>query len=369
MSNSVVLFLPSLGGGGAEHFMVRLANGLAERGVKVNLLVANAVGPNLTRVSSAVNIVDFKCQRIYKVLPKLINFLRKNEYKVFLSTLDHANIIAIIAHIFLNKKIKLFIRQATVLKLGKQHRNSFKSRIVIWLLTRLSRRTNSVIVTSKVMKIEFLHESKISHDKVIIIPNPVELKEVKLLSKEPIIHPWFLKNQLPIVIAVGRLESVKGFDKLILAFSKLLKKTPARLVILGEGSLREQLEKKISDLGIDDHVWMPGFVDNIYPYLSSSKIFALTSQYEGFPNGMLEAMACGANIVAFNCPGGVSEILENGRWGCLVPQGDVIGLSQFMFSTLRDLSENKELPDVILRAHDFSIDIIIDKYMKIFFQE
>ncbi|WP_199528537.1 glycosyltransferase [Pseudoalteromonas sp. bablab_jr010] len=358
-NKKIALYLPTLGGGGAERFMVRLANGLAERKCNVDLVVVNAVGPNLERVSERVNIVDLGCSRVLFSFPKLVHYLLKVKPTSMISTQNHASMMAILAHAVSFSRSNLFIRQATILNTTEETKKSFK--IIQKLFFYLAKKTDMVIATTEKMKREFLEESKLSVKKVVVIPNPISIDSVARLSKEQVTHPWFTNDNIPIIIAVGRLENVKGFDKLIEAFSLLRAQMPARLVILGEGSLREPLESLAKSLNVSSHIWMPGFLSNIYPYLSGADVFALTSDYEGFPNGMLEAMACGTSVVAFNCPGGVSEILEDGNWGALVRPGDLQELSKALHTALI----STENPDTILRAKDFSFDLVIEKYLEL----
>lgn len=360
MNNKIALYLPTLNGGGAEHFMVRLANGLAESGYSVDLVVVNAVGPNLQRVSKRVNVVNLRCTRVLTSFPKLVSYLRKTKPLAIISTQNHASIIAILAHFFARSKSKLYIRQATILNRTEKSKKGFD--FFKTLLLILAKRTDLVITTTEKMKREFLEESSLPTNQVIVIPNPISIDLVTKQSKEDVDHPWFFSDsRIPVVIAVGRLEAVKGFDKLIESFALLRQKVPVRLVILGEGVLRSHLECIVKNLNVEGDVLMPGFVDNIYPYLSRAEVFVLTSHYEGFPNGMLEAMACGTNVAAFNCPGGVSEILEEGKWGALIPPGDTQSLAEALHYTL-STSNN---PDVICRAKDFSMESVLDKYLNI----
>lgn len=359
MNNKIALYLPTLGGGGAERFMVRLANGLAERKCNVDLVVVNAVGPNLDRVSEHVNIIDLGCTRVLFSFPKLVHYLITVKPLSIISTQNHASMVAILAHAVSLSRSKLFIRQATILNTTEENKKSFK--IVQKLFFLLAKKANLVIATTEKMKNEFLEESKLPAKKVTVIPNPISIDSVTRLSKEKVTHPWFLIDNLPIIISIGRLEHVKGFDKLIKAFSLLNAEMPVKLVILGEGPLRQPLENLAKSLNVDSDIWMPGFVNNIYPYLSCSDVFTLTSDYEGFPNGMLEAMACGTSVVAFNCPGGVSEILEDGRWGTLVSPGDVEGLFEALHATIL----SSERTNTILRAKDFSLESVIEKYLDI----
>ncbi|MGP5157714.1 glycosyltransferase [Pseudoalteromonas prydzensis] len=361
MNNKIALYLPTLNGGGAEHFMVRLANGLASKGYNIDLILASAVGPNLERVSAQVNIIDLRAGRVLLSLPKLATYIRKTKPLAIISTQNHASIVAILAGLVSKSNCKIFIRQATILNVTDK--KTMRSRFLKWLFLFLAKKADLVITTSEKMKNEFLEESNINNKKVIVIPNPVSINQISELSKKEVAHPWFLSKDLPIIIAVGRLEKVKGFDNLISAFASLRENYSAnvRLVILGEGKLRQNLEILAKELNVDAHIWMPGFVGNIYPYLARADVLALTSHHEGFPNVILEAMACGTNITAFNCPGGVSEILEEGKWGALIEPGNINKLSETIYSVINSTDK----PNVRERAKNYSPEVVLESYSKV----
>ena len=177
-------------------------------------------------------------------------------------------------------------------------------------------------------------------------------------------HPWLQPGQPPVVLAIGRLNEAKDFSVLISAFARLIQQRPARLVILGEGELRPALEAQLVQLGLDsDAAQLPGFVSNPYAWLARSALFVLSSRREGLPGALIEAMACGKPVISTNCLSGPDDILEGGRWGCLVPVGDANALAQAMAEVLDTPKE--QLPDVRLRAADFEQERAVDAYLKI----
>ena len=121
------------------------------------------------------------------------------------------------------------------------------------------------------------------------------------------------------------------------AFSLLLEARDARLIILGEGALRKDLEGLARDLKISEKVDLPGFVNNPYAWFRKANLFVLSSDYEGLPGALIQAMACGTPVVSTDCPSGPSEILEAGKWGRLVPMNDKFAL----FVAMRDALNEK----------------------------
>ena len=143
-----------------------------------------------------------------------------------------------------------------------------------------------------------------------------------MLGQEPVDHPWFLQGAKPVIVAVGRLEEQKDFATLLRAFAQVRAQRDVRLAILGEGSQRAALLEQMQAAGIEEHVWMPGFIANPYPYLKRASSFALSSAWEGFAIVLVEAMALGVPVISTRCPSGPEEILQGGERGALVAVGD-----------------------------------------------
>ncbi|NJS16372.1 MAG: glycosyltransferase [Nostocaceae cyanobacterium CSU_2_110] len=173
---------------------------------------------------------------------------------------------------------------------------------------------------------------------------------------------WFEKNSPPVFLAVGRLTEQKDFSTLIKAFSLVRKEKLARLIILGEGEARGQLEATIKNLGISEDVLLPGFTDNPYAYMYNANAFVLSSRWEGLPTVLIEAMACGCPVVATDCPSGPQEILAAGKYGELVCCGDVLALSKAMLNVL-DNPINSEI--LTQRTQDFSFDKAVSRYLEL----
>jgi glycosyltransferase involved in cell wall biosynthesis len=171
-------------------------------------------------------------------------------------------------------------------------------------------------------------------ERIQVAPQPSVTPELEQLAVAPVEHPWFAPDQPPVILGVGRLTPQKDFASLIRAFAKLRATRPCRLVILGEGELRNALTELATSLGVADDFALPGFVTNPYAYMAKAGLFVLSSAFEGSPNVLIEALGVGAPLVATDCPYGPREILEGGRHGPLVPVGDVDALTAAMKETL-----------------------------------
>jgi hypothetical protein len=164
-----------------------------------------------------------------------------------------------------------------------------------------------------------------------------------------------------VALLARRLAPQKGFATLIRAFAEVRRRRPARLVILGDGPLRPELEALAGELGVGGDVALPGFVANPYAYMARASVFALSSAWEGFGNVLVEALACGTPVVAADCPSGPGEILDGGRFGRLVPVGDPEALARAILGTL----DRPPDPEVARgRARDFSVEGIAGEYLR-----
>ena len=202
----------------------------------------------------------------------------------------------------------------------------------------------------------------LNHPSVIALYNPVVDDALRASAQQPLEHSWFAPDAVPVILGVGRLTEQKDFSTLLRAFACVRAKREARLVILGEGRLREDLEDLASKLGIQADVDMPGFVANPLQYMARASVFVLSSEYEGLPGVLIQALACGCPVVSTNCPGGSAEILANGKYGALVDVGDADSMAQAVLAEL----DNPTASEILLRrAEDFSVERAADNYLAV----
>lgn len=360
MSHKISLFVPSLRGGGAERVMSVLARGFAEKRLSVDLVLVNATGPYLADIPDSVRIVDLNSRRALTALPALVRYLRRERPAAILSTLFHANIVALWARALSRVPVRVVIRLPNMLNAGVGRKQSVKDKIVSRLMTYAGRNADAVVALNGTMAAEFQTATGVAQEKIKVINNPFPVERIAARAKQPLNHPWFQAEQPPVVLAVGRLTHQKGFDDLIDAFAILRRQQAARLIILGDGELRPALQAGIDELGLSDDVALPGFDDNPYQYMQRAAAFVLPSRWEGFPNALTEAMACGAPVVATDCPGGSAEILAHGKWGELVPVGDPHAMADAIGRTINA----DDHPDVERRADDFSVDGVVRLYLE-----
>jgi glycosyltransferase involved in cell wall biosynthesis len=199
---------------------------------------------------------------------------------------------------------------------------------------------------------------RLARDRIRVIYNPVLTREMLEMSHDEVEYPWIGAGK-PVILAVGRLVEQKDFPTLVRAFAKVRRDRDAYLVILGEGEERAHIEQIARELGLQESVFMPGFVSNPYACMRQATILALPSRWEGFGNVVVEAMACGTPVVASDCRSGPAEILEDGKWGELFPVGD----SNAMAAAILRVLDGRR-PDVEVRAQAFSAAPIAALYLR-----
>lgn len=352
----IAIFVPSLCGGGAERIMVILANGFTARGHRVDLVLTRAEGPYLSEVSDAVRIVNLNKGRVMASLLPLVRYLRRERPDAMLSALNHANIVAILARKMAHVRTRLVVSERnSLVALGHTGRG--------WVMRQLMRRTypwaDAIVAVSRAMALELVEEIALDPRKVTAIPNPVDVESIQRFARCRPDHPWLEPMQPPVILAVGRLEPQKDYATLLKAFAKLRAQRDVRLIILGEGSQRNELEQMIAELNLHDGVDLVGFKENPFRWMAACDLFVLSSRYEGFPNVLVQAMACGAPVVSTNCQTGPAEILEGGRLGRLVPVGNAAAMAKAMDDSLNC----KKIPDVGMRANSFNSSEKIAQYL------
>jgi glycosyltransferase involved in cell wall biosynthesis len=198
---------------------------------------------------------------------------------------------------------------------------------------------------------------------VVAIANPIVTPELLEKARAPVAHPWLEPGSPPVVLGAGRLTRQKRFDVLLHAFALVTRTRPARLLLLGEGEDRVELEALASSLGLSaDQYSFPGYVENPYAYMSRASLFVLSSDFEGLPSVLIEALATGCPVVSTDCPGGASEILRGGAVAPLVPVDDPPALAAAM---LRLLEEPPDREPLRQRGLDYGMATAVDRYLEV----
>jgi glycosyltransferase involved in cell wall biosynthesis len=236
-------------------------------------------------------------------------------------------------------------------------------RLMTWLGVRAAER---VIANSHGLAEDIIEYLGVSRKKVIVIHNPIRIGKIVSLSEEPVAEPIF-NSETPVVLSVGRLSAEKNQSMLIRAFARVQPQTGSKLALVGNGPVEQDLRRLAESLGMTEHVVFLGWQENPYKFMSRAACLALSSNYEGFPSVLVEAMACGCPVISIDCSYGPAEILENGKYGILVPVGDEDALAGAMLGLLEDRASREKLAEAgRKRAQTYDADIYTEKYVNLF---
>lgn len=357
----VAFFLPSLSGGGAEKVSVNLLKGLVDQNeieLDLDLALVKAGGVFIADVPKEVTIKELNCKRVATAVLSLIRYLREARPVVLLSHMNHANIIAILAVKVARSDTKVVVVEH--ISLTDRNVHGLWNKTYNLIMKVAYRGADSIVGVSQGVSTSVENRMGLEKGTVETIYNPVITPDTRRMAAEPVDHPWLESRELPVFLAIGRLTEQKNFSVLIEAFHLLLKRKDARLIILGEGELRSELEQLAEKLGVSDNIDMPGFNSNPYSHLRRANAFVLSSKFEGLPTALIESIACGCPVVSTDCPSGPYEILDGGKYGKLVPVDDVAALTDAM----ADILENPIAPDILEeRSQIFSMEVISREYL------
>ena len=371
----IAFFVHGLAGSGAQWRMVNLANDFAARGHAVDLAVVRWRGPLRDALSPRIRVVrlDPAWTRLRFAGPLrgrlhlpgvlgLARYLRRERPVCLLSTSYSANVIAIWARAMSGTRVRLVIRVSNHLSHSTVHEPSRLRRLSVWSARWFYRFADDIIAVSRGVADDVAAVTGLPAARIRTIRNPVLTGDVAAKARVPLEHPWFAPGSPPVVLSVGRLARQKDFATLIRAFARVRARRPARLMILGEGGKRRSLERLARRLGVADHVALPGFVMNPFPYMARAGVFVLSSRWEGLPGGLVEAMSCGCPVVSTDCPAGPAEVLADGACGPLTPVGNDEALAQAIDAVLSHPPDPAVLRE---QAATYSVERASEDYLNV----
>jgi glycosyltransferase involved in cell wall biosynthesis len=322
--------------GGAERVTVTLAREIAARGYEVDLLLAQAEGPNLSAVPDSVRLVDLRASRVLYSLPALVRYLRRERPRALLSMMVHTNIVTLWARRLARTSTRVVVSERVGLVWRLENATRRLDSVLPWLIKRFYPWADDIVAVSHGVADELVQFTGIPRAHIQTIYNPVVRPELRDKAQAPVDHPWFRPGEPPVVVGVGRLTAQKDFPSLMRSVAQVRQHRRVRLLILGEGEQRSELEELARELGIEQDVSLPGFEANPYAYMAKAAAYVLSSRWEGLPGVLIEALYCGVPVIATDCPSGPKEILAEGKYGRLVPVTDVGALTQAINMALVD---------------------------------
>lgn len=382
----IIFHTGSLAGGGAQRVIVTLLRELDRTRFEGYLVLREREGVYFDFVPPDIPIITFPNGTLSrrKNISQLGKIISELQPDLVISFLDGANVLALETKLLKRPRCSFIISQRNNLSISLQ-RNYPYSTWRRWLkrqqFTLLYRKADHIISLSQGVKTDLVHNFKLPDRMITPIHNPIDLALVEERSQAQVDYPWN-RDEQHIILGVGRLIEQKGFSDLIKAFAKIQtsgtlslshgeashsKGRPCKLVILGEGVLRDELESLVASFNLQEHVYMPGFVDNPWAYMRDTDLFVLSSHWEGLGNVIIEAMACGTPVIATDCDFGPGEIIQHGENGMLVPVHDIERLAEAMSNLLDDPAESGRLAQASrCRARDFESSKIFREYERVF---
>lgn len=347
MRGEVILFLPDLSGGGAERVMVHYGNWLVAQGQPTTLVLVNATGEYFAEIDPRVHVVDLACRRgSFAVLP-FYRLVQRRKPLAVLTTLTLTIWVAGVVHWFSPHRFRLVLRQANTFSIDTRVTHSWKASLKRKLTIWANRSADGHIAVSLGVARDLAAETGVPLEQIRVVHNPVDIGAISRLALEPLPHPWAeAADSVPFILAVGRLAPQKDFATLLQAFARVRQATFCKLVILGQGQLRQELADLAQKLKIDSDVVFAGFVGNPFPWIRQARVLVSSSRWEGFNNVLLQALACGTAVVATDCPHGARELLEDGKVGRLVPVGNPAEMAAAVLATLQEPKQEAVLKEV-----------------------
>lgn len=306
---------------------LRFARALAANGHQVDLIIGRVDRGLSVPNSPGVNFISLQRKNVRDMFWPVCRYMRSTAPDVIFSAEDHLNALVLLIAILTASRAKIS-GSCRVRPFDTFSNKPFTKR---WMLKQIMKavswRADALTCVSRDMVDQYRQVFK--NPPHVCVYNIIQDAASLDRMEEELDEPWLTRKTLPVLVAAGTLAPWKGFGDLIEAVAFLKReRRDVRLIILGEGPLRSELEAKIRELGVNDRIKLPGFTHNTLKFFRRADAFVLSSHVEGLPNVLVEAMMCGCTPVATNCPTGPREVLCNGRFGYLVPVGEPEGIAR-----------------------------------------
>lgn len=365
----LALFLHALSTGGAQRRSIMLANGLAARGHRVDLITAIDGGPQAGLVDGAVmhlplaegNARDVasggaRTGDLMSAIRPLSRYLRRNRPDMLIGMANHAVLPSILAHGLARVHgTGLVLRASNHLSRRRGGQASIRRLPEAWLW----RRADGVLAVSNDVARDVRHVTGLPTDRILSVTSPI------LPDRLPSLSPARQDNGPHHILCMGRFVRQKGFDTALRAFALLAARRDVHLTVAGDGPDAAALRDLAQKLGVADKVTFPGLIADPFSAMANADLFLLSSRWEGMPGVLVEAMAVGCPVVSTDCPGGSRELLRQGALGPLVAVDDAEALADAMDGALCHPASAKALRE---RASAFTMTKATESYERALIQ-
>jgi glycosyltransferase involved in cell wall biosynthesis len=334
--------------------------------IRTNIRLANAfssAGPFEKELKQGVEIKRLLTLNRITGVPFLTGYLLKYTPSVILTPVFQHTELAVRTRELMNFSGKIYAVIRVPYQAAWEMIPPAKRAFRINRINRYYPKTDGILANSDGVAADFSELTGMERSRITTVHNPAYDDNIKVLMDQPVEHPWFGPDEPPVILSVGRLEKAKNLIMLLKAFEKVRARINCRLVLIGEGSMRSDLETSAESSRYREDIAFLGYKLNPFPYMRLASIFALSSSWEGFGNVIVEALATGTPVVATDCPGGPAEILGDSQHNRLVPVDDTDAMARAMESLILSPPPRQEM---IKEAERFSATVIAEKYIRIF---
>ncbi|WP_407430174.1 glycosyltransferase [Arcticibacter sp.] len=355
-------FYRNLNHGGIQRMIVNAANYFAAAGHDVSVVLMKRDGEYIDLLDQNVKIIFFKSIDKTKLLRSFSSILKEHQFDLLFTATPSLNTFTVIGRFLSGVRTKIVISERNNTAVFFKNSSLTLSKLTFLAIPLLYRFADAVVAVSEGLAGSLKKVALIPKRKIHVIYNPAWSPQLEEQAGTEVSHEWFQFPEVPVIITVGRLVPAKNHALLIEAIALLRKDIQVRLIILGDGNLKSGLQKKIDDMNLQDCIRLEGFKLNPVSWMSKADLFVLSSDYEGFGNVLVEALAAGLTIVSTDCDFGPSEILKGG-YGYLSPVGNATALASEMARALQSPIDKNRLKK---RAQEFGTEQIMRRYDELF---
>lgn len=357
----ILFVIPSLRGGGSERVFTTIAQHIDPSVFEPIFVVLDGQNAFFSMNQSPFRFIDLQTPRVTKAFWSIRQLIKKEQPHIVFSTLSHLNIVLAMGYLFLSSRSTRFVaRESSVMSLNNQYQNP------TWLYNLLTRlfypNFDVIICQSKDMFDDFVNNFSLSEKKLHIVNNPINRLAIAQKIGEKSVVFDTKQGQITRFVTVGRLVKGKGIDRLLTIVSKLDR--PFVFDIIGDGQEKNNLIALSETLGIREKVQFWGALDNPFPIVAAADIFLFGSHHEGFPNVLIEAGACGTPVIAFDCKGGINEIIVQGVNGYIIEDNNFPAFEHAILKTLSTPLDRNTIVEMTEKR--FDLPIIMRKYEAVF---
>lgn len=327
---------PGRNRGGSAVSLARLANSLSQDKIPVYFMTSPLGKDHFISQRLSPEVVHYEITGKHRLMLvwQLWRLLSRKKIQVLLAVDTKASVLACLVKPWLSQEVKIYSCFRNALFSESSVPKTTLSARLLRQMRCIKKRATAVLTNSQGLAEQLAFLLERCPEEIGVVPNGVLDDTFWQRASEPVVHPWLINKEHPVILGVGRLVRQKDWPTLIQAFALLREKISCRLILVGQGDMAERLKSLVWELNIASDVAFPGFVSNALPWMRDASVVALSSLHEGLPNVLIEAMVLGTPAVATDCPFGPAEIIAQLGNGQLVPIGDAVKMSEALLNVL-----------------------------------